>query len=204
MTTAMTTHIPSRGRHRSGLIAAVCCVALGALTACSGASENKAGDEKASVPAKASASPTQSLPTDPQAAAKADVLTAYNGFWSEQVKAYAKADTKGTDLKKYATTDALGRVDIDVARMQKAGTAVHGAPVHDTKVTAVDLSAKIPNATVTDCLDISNWKTVKTKTGEVIAFPSNQPLRYQTTASAEKWGNQWLITKVTTHGEIHC
>ncbi|WP_406349374.1 hypothetical protein OHA44_37595 [Streptomyces sp. NBC_00144] len=131
-------------------------------------------------------------------------MAAYKGFWREQVKAYAKADIKGTSLKKYATLDALSRVEIDVERMKGAGTVSRGEPTHDAKVTALGLDKKIPDADLTDCLDISKWQTVKRASGEVVPFPKSQPARYITSVSAEKWGKQWLITKVTPNGDRSC
>ncbi|WP_257042317.1 hypothetical protein [Streptomyces sp. TLI_55] len=128
----------------------------------------------------------------------------YDTFWAEQVKAYAQGDTKGTELKKYATKEALGGVLGDLLVMKKAGTATKGAPTHRAEVTALVLSGSTPTATVEDCLDISNWKTIKKQSGQVQPFPSNQPLRYITTAKAEKWGKQWMITKLTPEGDRRC
>ncbi|MEU8868616.1 hypothetical protein [Streptomyces umbrinus] len=132
------------------------------------------------------------------------MLKAYDDFWAEQVKAYGQADIKGTDLKKYATKEALGRAMGDVLVMKEAGTATKGAPTHEAQVTSLALTGKTPKASVRDCLDISGWKTVKKKTGAVQPFPSNQPLRYVTTAKAEKWGNQWMITELTPDGKRTC
>ncbi|MFI6658175.1 hypothetical protein ACIBL8_21930 [Streptomyces sp. NPDC050523] len=177
------------------------CAAI-VLSAC-GSSD---GDSKASAQTSAPASSPTSLTasTDPDAAEKEAVLKAYDAFWTAQVKAYAQGDIKGTDLKKYATKDALGGVMGDVLVMKRAGTATTGTPKHRTKVTALALSGSTPTATVEDCLDISNWKTVKKKSGQVQPFPSNQPLRYITTAKAEKWGKQWMITKLTPEGSRAC
>ena len=174
------------------------------VTACGGGGES-GPSAKNSPPARSTSTPpAASARTDPQSQAKADVLTAYDGFWDAQVKAYAKASIKGTDLEKYATKKALGRAMGDVLVMQKAGTATTGAPTHDAKVTSLTLTGATPKATVQDCLDISNWKTVKRKTGIVRPFPSTQPLRYVTTAKAEKWGKQWMITEVTPDGTRTC
>ncbi|WP_344406879.1 hypothetical protein [Streptomyces longisporus] len=172
------------------------------LAGCSSSSGDSKASTKTSAPASSESTATAS--TDPQAAEKQAVLNVYDAFWAEQVKAYAQGDTKGTDLKKYATKDALGGVLGDVLVMKKAGTATTGAPKHRAEVTALSASGKTPTATVQDCLDISNWKTVKKKSGQVQPFPSNQPLRYITTATAEKWGKQWLITKVTPEGDRTC
>ncbi|MFM9499732.1 hypothetical protein ACKI1Q_39860 [Streptomyces galilaeus] len=132
------------------------------------------------------------------------MLAAYDAFWREQVKAYGQADIKGTDLKKYATKEALGGAMGDVLVMKKAGTATTGAPVHDATVTSLSPSSSTAKATVEDCLDISNWKTVKKQSGKVQPFPTNQPLRYITTAKVEKWGNQWMVTKLTPEGGRTC
>ncbi|WP_409239750.1 hypothetical protein [Streptomyces sp. PA5.6] len=177
-----------------------------AVTACSDDSSPDDGPAKAPTKtAKASPAPTRSA-DDPQMREKKAALSTYARMWDEQVKAYAQADIKGTDLKKYATKDALGRAMGDLLLMKRAGTAAKGAPTHhNTKVDApIDLNAKIPKARVTDCLDITNWPTIKRSTGKVLPFPSAQPLRYLTTAQAEKWGKQWIITKVETHGNRTC
>ncbi|MFF1524608.1 hypothetical protein ACFVYR_20995 [Streptomyces sp. NPDC058284] len=177
-----------------------------AVAGCSsGSTADDGPDKNPTKSAKASPAPTKSS-ADPQAQEKKAALTTYARMWDEQVKAYAKADATGTDLKKYATKDALGRAMGDLLLMKKAGTAAKGAPTHrNTKIDApIDLGAKIPKARVTDCLDITNWPTVKRSTGKVLPFPSTQPMRYLTTAQAEKWGNQWIITKVETHGNRTC
>ncbi|MGW2572687.1 hypothetical protein [Streptomyces sp. NPDC001537] len=189
-------------RHQNLATASVALCAALSLAACS----TSDGGSKASTQASASASskPASTASADPQGAEKKAVLNAYDAFWNEQVKAYAQGDIKGTDLKKYATKDALGGVLGDVLVMKRAGTATTGAPKHRAEVTALSYSGQAPTATVQDCLDISNWKTVKKKSGQVQPFPSNQPLRYITTATAEKWGKRWMITKLTPEGDRTC
>ncbi|MFF4317090.1 hypothetical protein [Streptomyces sp. NPDC001507] len=174
---------------------------LSSLAACSndGPAASPAPSTSTSKPAS-SASPANA----PQATEKAAVLAAYNRYWQEQTKAYAQADITGTDLKKYATKKALTRAMGDVLVMQKAGTATTGSPSHDVTVTTLSLTAKVPTARLQDCLDISKWRTVNKKTGKVQAFPSNQRLRYVATATAEKWGEQWMITDLTPDGSRSC
>ncbi|MFI5688389.1 hypothetical protein [Streptomyces sp. NPDC051636] len=184
-----------------GAVSLALCAAL-TLAACSSSDGDSKGSAHTSAPT--SSKPSSTASADPQAAEKKAVLSAYDAFWTEQVKAYAQGDIKGTDLKKYATKEALGGVMGDVLVMKKAGTATTGTPKHRTEVAAITLSGSTPTATVEDCLDISNWKTVKKKSGEVQPFPSNQPLRYITTGKAEKWGKQWMITKLTPEGDRTC
>ena len=88
-----------------------CAVTLaGVLAACD--TGTKSGEAAATEPA-ASASPTASMasgaPAGPDAAAKAAVLTTYRRMWAEQMKAYQKADARGTELTRYASLDALGQ-----------------------------------------------------------------------------------------------
>ncbi|MFF3489491.1 hypothetical protein ACFYXC_40630 [Streptomyces sp. NPDC002701] len=174
------------------------------LTAC-GRGDHSGESAKSPTPTSGTSAPAPSLSrADPQAQAKGSVLQAYDNFWAEQVKAYGQADIKGTDLKTYATKEALGRAMGDVLVMKEAGTATKGAPAHDAQVTSLALTGKTPKASVRDCLDISDWRTVKKKTGAVQPFPSNQPLRYVTTAKAEKWGTQWMITELTPDGKRTC
>ncbi|WP_138967871.1 hypothetical protein [Streptomyces sp. YIM 121038] len=161
-------------------------------------------DHKSSPPAPSSAASEPAASTDPLAKDKKAVLQVYARMWQEQAEAYAQTDIKGTQLKRYATKEALGRTMGDLLAMKREGTATKGAPSHTTRVLSLSPARKVPRARLEDCLDISSWKTVKKKSGEPQPYPSNQPLRYKTTIDAEKWGKRWMITKITTHGNRTC
>ncbi|MER6075681.1 hypothetical protein ABT187_44380 [Streptomyces sp. NPDC001817] len=145
-----------------------------------------------------------STPADPQAAEKAAVLAAYDGMTTEQAKAYRQASRKGTALEKYATLDALSKIDLDLYRMKQAGTVVRGEIGHNAKVTALDMTAKTPKASLSDCVDLSKYETYNTKTKKVIPLPTNQPLRYIATAKAERWNGRWMVTDINTQGGGSC
>ncbi|MFJ1869719.1 hypothetical protein ACIOD1_34575 [Streptomyces sp. NPDC088097] len=83
------------------------------------------------------------------------VGVAYGSMSAEQRKAYQAADARGTDLEKRATADALGQIRNDSARMREAGTAVRGEIGHKAAVTALDMDATTPRATLSDCVDLS-------------------------------------------------
>ncbi|MFF8574002.1 hypothetical protein ACF06L_22575 [Streptomyces sp. NPDC015408] len=182
----------------------------GLLTGCgdSGGDDKPAGSSTAaaepSAPAgSASASGTQ----DPQAADEAKALAVYRAMWTEQAKAYRKASEKDTELTRYASLDALGMFRLDLEHMRKSGTVTTAASSlgHDPEVTAVDLDAGTPTATVTDCIDLARWQTKRVKTGELVPLPSEQPRRYQATATLERWdGGRWMVVKYTPHGERSC
>ncbi|WP_371681590.1 hypothetical protein [Streptomyces sp. NBC_01276] len=176
-----------------------------ALAGCGGG----AGDGKpsaapvaASAPGSAGASAKASA--DPQAAEKAAVLAAYASMSAEQLRAYRAADAKGTDLEKYATAEALGQIRNDLARMQEAGTVVRGDIGHRAEVTALDLDAKTPKATLSDCVDLSKYETFDNSAQKVIPLPTEQPLRYVMTATAERWEGRWMVTAINPLGGPTC
>ncbi|WP_327591500.1 hypothetical protein [Streptomyces chartreusis] len=168
------------------------------LTGCSNDSKTPAATPTTrSAPSSASSSPTPSPSTDPQAAEKAAALDAYSRFWAEQVKAYAKGDTKGTDFRRYAGAKALVSTETDLTDLRSKGIVTTGAPAHDAKVDTLDSARKVPSAQLTDCLDSTDWKFVYRKSGKPVAMPENRLIRYETKATAEKWGKQWRIVEVT-------
>ncbi|TXR91755.1 hypothetical protein EAO73_35830 [Streptomyces sp. col6] len=154
----------------------------------------------ASQPAPASSSAT---PTDPDAAQKRAVLTAYASMWAEQMKAYKVADATGTDLKRYAALTALSKLRLDLAQMKKSGTRGTGTLGHEPEVTELNTGGKLPTAILQDCIDLSQWKAVRTS-GEPVPLPSNQPRRYLATAKAEKWPDGWMITDYTPNEARTC
>src|SRR5690242_8724857 len=125
-------------RMRTLGLCACAVIFAGALTACD--SGTKGGDDAAATEPAASASPTATASTasaDPDANAKAAVLGVYRSMWTEQMKAYMKADARGTDLTKYASLDALGKFRLDLAQMKKAGTVGGGEVGHAPKVSSL-------------------------------------------------------------------
>lgn len=182
-----------RSRNRLIGVVAISCTAL-ALSACSNGSSDK-GEAKPS----ASDAPTKpvapSTSSDPDESAKKEVLAVYNHFRAEQAKAYANGTIDGTKVQKYATAEAFGTVKVDLMSLQKAGNVGKGAPVTHARVedVKVNLTAKIPKATIKDCLDVSNWTVVNRKTGKTLPSPKGQLKRYVNDVSLEKWGKQWLV-----------
>lgn len=120
------------------------------------------------------------------------------------MKAYRKASDAGTHLDRYASLDALGAFRLDLAHMKKSGTVATGELWHESAVSELDLEAKQPTATVTDCLDLSGWEAKRVKTGDVVMLPTAQPLRYQATATVQRWQGRWMVTDYTPHGDRTC
>ncbi|WP_395100696.1 hypothetical protein [Streptomyces noursei] len=191
-------HYAGRFKNSAFMLFVVGCTALTA-TSCSGRASGGA-DAKPTPATPSSVKPAPTKSADPESAAKQEVLAVYGNYWAAQVKAYAQGSEKGTGLQKYATLDALGRSRTDLLNLSGAGNAMKGAPKHDAKVTALGLDKKTPDATITDCLDISSWQTINRKTGKVLTLSHGNLTRYLTVVSAEKWPNGWMITKVQPMG----
>ncbi|MFD7973212.1 hypothetical protein [Streptomyces clavifer] len=183
------------------------CGAVGlslALTGCGGSSDDT--KPPAAPPAASSAAPDPSAsPADPDAVVKAAVLEVYTSMWVEQMKAYRVASPDGTKLADFATLDALSAFERDLAHMKRNGTVIRGELGHESEVTELDLEAKVPTATVEDCIDLSKWQTLDTKTNKPIPLPTAQPLRYVATATVERWdNNRWMVTEYKPDGSRLC
>ncbi|MCY0947862.1 hypothetical protein [Streptomyces antarcticus] len=193
--------VTARQKRRAAALSGAVALAL-ALAGCGGGG----GDGKPSAaPSMAASTPgAAKASADPQAAEKAAVLAAYGSMSAEQMKAYRAADAKGTDLEKYATAEALGQIRNDLARMKEAGTVVRGEIGHQAEVTALDMEAKTPKATLSDCVDLSKYETYDTGAQKVIPLPTEQPLRYVMTATAERWDGRWMVTGINPLGGPTC
>ncbi|MFD9789127.1 hypothetical protein ACFWXZ_34770 [[Kitasatospora] papulosa] len=134
----------------------------------------------------------------------ASETASYTSMWVEQMKAYRVASPDGTKLDDYATLDALSAFERDLAHMKKSGTIGTGQLGHEPEVAELYMEAKIPTATVEDCIDLSKWKAERT-TGEPIPLPTAQPLRYVATATVERWdNNRWMVTAYKPDGNQTC
>ncbi|MFG3179845.1 hypothetical protein ACGFZC_32945 [[Kitasatospora] papulosa] len=194
-----------QARLRPGVMALCGAVGLSlALTGCGGGSDDARPQTAPS--AASTVSPVASAsPADPDAATKAAVLASYTAMWVEQMKAYRKASPDGTKLDDYATLDALSAFERDLAHMKKNNTVIRGELGHEPEVTALAVDAKLPTATVEDCIDLSKWQTLDTKTNKTIPLPTAQPLRYVATATVERWDdNRWMVTEYEPDGSRTC
>ncbi|MFD8220355.1 hypothetical protein ACFV2U_43475 [Streptomyces sp. NPDC059697] len=188
-----TSSVPAR--NRAALVALIGCCTVG-LTACS---DNGTGDnaESSATPTAANSSNSPSpSPSSSEDAEKAAALQAYSRMWDEQAKAYAKGDSKETDLSQYAVALALSGTEDDLKDLRSKGIVTTGAPTHETTVASLELGKKVPHAKLTDCLDSTHWKFVYRKSGKPVVMPKNRLVRYVTQIEAEKWGKQWKIVDV--------
>jgi hypothetical protein len=169
-------------------------VALAAAAGCS------SGSDEASPKKSASPSPTKSA--DPDAAEKAQVLEAYRNMWASRNRTYAKAklDPK---LEEYAGNKALSNIKVTLLYYQDHGTVMRGEPVNSPKVTGIDTSAKPMKATITDCVDTSNYDEVEAKTGKKVPVGTG-PRRHVYTATAITSHGKWIIWTTSIDRDRTC
>ncbi|MFF4755259.1 hypothetical protein ACWD5R_35250 [Streptomyces sp. NPDC002514] len=160
------------------------------LTGCSYSGSDTSSKPSATT---ATSSPSPSSTVDTKEAA---VLAAYLSSWDAQTQAYSKASSSGTDLKKTTTLRALFDIEHDLSVMQKAGQVTTGKPVIHPKVVKVT-DSKIPTATITDCVDTTHWTLIDKASKKKVPLPTTRLIKYVSTATLEKWGKTWMVTKLT-------
>ncbi|MEV5850411.1 hypothetical protein AB0M32_51515 [Streptomyces sp. NPDC051985] len=163
------------------------------LLALAGCTDSSSDTSSKPSPTKSAGSPS---PSSTASAAEEAVIAAYRSSWDAQTQAYAKASSDGTDLKKNTTLRALFDIEHDLEVMRKAGQVTTGQPAIHPKVVKVT-AAKIPTATVTDCVDTTNWTLIDKASRKPVPLPTARLIKYASTATLEKWGKTWMVTKLT-------
>ncbi|WP_314223643.1 hypothetical protein [Streptomyces zaehneri] len=177
-------------------------IALGtalALTAC-GSSDGKdeAQDETPSV----TQSPPPSATADAEDTAKKEAIAAYRAYWREMERLYADRTGKSAHLDQYASAAALKNAETDAKRAHDLGSIYTGSiALTDQTVTKVIPTGRVPNATISSCLDISNWRTVDAETKKPVPLPSNRLTKYLIVSTVEKFAEGWRVTSDEPQGK---
>lgn len=174
-------------KHATALILA------SSLLALAGCSDGGSDTSSKPSPAPTTVSPSASSTVNTEDAA---VIAAYTRSWDAQTDAYSKASSADTDLKKTTTFKALADIEKDLAVMRKAGQVTTGKPAISPEVVKVT-DAKIPTATVADCVDTSHWTLIDKASKRQVPLPTTRLIKYVSTATLEKWGTKWMVTKLT-------
>ena len=161
-----------------------------ALAGCSD-SGSDTSSKPSSTPTAASPSPSSTVDAEDAA-----VIAAYTSSWDAQTAAYSKASSAGTDLKQTTTLRAMFDIEHDLSVMHKAGQVTTGKPVITPKVVKVT-DGKIPKATLTDCVDTTHWILIDKASKKPVPLPTTRLIKYVSTATLEKWGTKWMVTKLT-------
>ncbi|MEU3855425.1 hypothetical protein [Streptomyces sp. NPDC029554] len=167
------------------------------LSACSSNSNDNTPADASSVP-----TPTVSADrADPVKALKKEAISAYENYWREMEKLYADKDG-GANLQKYAASAALKNATADAKRAHDQGLVNIGdVRLIDPSVTRYEAKGQVPNATVSSCLDISRWETVKASTKKPVTLPSNRLTKYVIVSTLEKWPEGWRVTRDEPQGK---
>ncbi|WP_406723419.1 hypothetical protein WJ438_00225 [Streptomyces sp. GD-15H] len=184
-------------RTRKHTFALLLAGSLMALAGCSDSGSDADASPPKTSPAQTAGSPSSSPTADAEDAA---VIAAYTSSWDAQTEAYQKASSAGTDLKKNTTLQALTDIENDLSAMRKAGQVTTGKPVIHPKIIKVT-DAEIPKATVADCVDTTNWTLIDKTSKKEVPLPSERLTKYVSTATLEKWGKTWMVTKLTAQDQ---
>jgi len=197
---------PMGSRHRTAGGAIVVTVVALLLAACAPSSDPAPGTSTARVTATVEASrtttPTPSV--DPTvAAAEAAVLKAYRGYWDAKVAIYADPpQTVGPDLQTYAVDQALADVGQTQFTLRQSGIVFRGSPSIQPTVSDVHLGDG-GSATITDCVDSTNWQPVYAATGASAAAPG-QETRLITVSTAYFYDGRWTIRASVVNRDKAC
>jgi hypothetical protein len=133
---------------------------------------------------------------------KKEAISTYQAYWQEMEKLYADPTGQSSHLDQYAASAALENAEADAKRAHDRGRIYIGNVVlTDQSVTKADITGKVPNATVSSCLDISSWRTVDADTKKPVSLPSNRLTKYLISSTVEKYPEGWRVTSDEPQGK---
>ncbi|WP_448060650.1 hypothetical protein [Cellulomonas hominis] len=184
--------------------AALALVAAVFFAACTGTDDDPGQTPTPSVSPSPTAAPTPTPTVDPTiAAAEAAILEAYQGYWDAKVTSFADP-TKAQDpnLQVFAVDTALTDAQAAIFSFQSNGIAVVGEPLLAPVVSDITLG-DAQSASISDCVDITNWQPVYVATG-ASAAPADQNLRVPTESTAYFFDGHWTIRTSVVDREHTC
>lgn len=120
------------------------------------------------------------------------MLAVYRAFWDAQLKVYATGTMKDTGIEKVGTDKAYAKVQTTRIYYVDNGFVMTGAPGLSPQVTAVNMAARPPSATITDCIDSTNYIKVEKQSGKPVeTLDKNR--RHVASYTALKIGGAWQI-----------
>ncbi len=151
-------------------------------------------------------SPTPSV--DPTVdATEAAILQAYRGYWDAMVRILANPDPFDdankplwNELEQYAVDKAESDLFATAYQLSDSGIAMKGEPVLDPSVSDIVIDT---SATVTDCVDSSDWQPVSAATGESAAAPG-QAIRVTASSTLIYYDDRWVVNSYTPNREQTC
>lgn len=185
-------HVTTTGQHhirtRRGRLLTTAVLAAAVTIVTAGCSK----DNKGATPPLAGPSAPASPTVDPQEAEKTALLGVYRAFWDASLKAYSTGSMKNTGMETVGTDKAYAKVQATQIYYRDNGFVMTGAPILSPKVTALDAAAEPPKASITDCIDSTNYIQVEKESGKPVGT-LDKNRRHVATYTALKIGGSWQI-----------
>ncbi|MGW2395191.1 hypothetical protein ACWCYY_01385 [Kitasatospora sp. NPDC001664] len=122
------------------------------------------------------------------------VLAAYRTWWDTRTAAFGQPEADVLPLRLSSSGQALSDTMVTLTELSEAKKVMVGAPRNAPLVTAVDLEAKPPTATVEDCIDVTDWHQADART-RATAEPKNRLTRYTAKVTLRKTESRWQIVE---------
>jgi hypothetical protein len=122
-------------------------------------------------------------------------------MWADMVTASRTSDYKSTLLAENASGDALAVLTHDLAENQQAGLVTKGKPSLNPQVTSLTPAQNPTQATITDCVNDTNWLNYKTTGGLQNNTPGG---RHATTAIVVNTAGTWKVTQLALQAVGTC
>jgi hypothetical protein len=137
----------------------------------------------------------------PSAVAAADAVVAYRGMWKAVVAAAAVPDPDAPDLRRYASGEALKLIVGNLVIDRDQGKVVKGDVVLNPSVTALRPVDRPTEATITDCVNDTNWLEYKKSGG----LWNNEPGgKHHNTATVTLTDGVWKVSSFTLEKKGTC
>lgn len=120
------------------------------------------------------------------------VLRAYQGWWEARTAAFGQPEQDPSAVRSFATDEALSGTLITRQQLRDAKLVMVGNPRNSPVVTSVRLTENPPTATVSDCVDVTDWHQADAVT-KALRDPAQRLTRYVATATLRKADSRWLI-----------
>ncbi|MGW9026884.1 secreted protein/lipoprotein [Streptomyces sp. NPDC055722] len=117
-------------------------------------------------------------------------------------KLYADPTGKGSNLGKYAASAALKTAEVDSRHTHDRGNVIVGdVKVTNPSVIGIQTAGQTPYATISSCLDVTDWQTLNAATKRPVKLPDNRLTKYLINSTVEKWPEGWRVTRDEPQGK---
>jgi len=134
------------------------------------------------------------------------ILAVYKGYLDVSTRQAVAGQFQNAELQEYATDPLLRETAVLMQNQKGAGQVYQGTLVSkDPRVSALDLNATPrPKATVTDCIDASNYRLVNKANGSPAAAPGGARRFVVESTALYISGKGWRISESGTDKERQC